>query len=243
MEFLRRRGLAFLASVTSAAEAEIALGGGADIIDCKNPSAGALGALPVEVVREIVKKADRRVPVSATIGDLPSEGEVLLKAAIGMAASGADIIKVGFFGSAEDVRAAATFVGGAWKGPPTLVAVVMADRDPNFALIDELGASGFTGVMLDTADKAQGRLTTLLPEKRLKAFVRRARANGLFAGLAGSLRTEDIMPLARAGADILGFRGALCGSDRTSGIEATCLADVRAAIDAAEVEMREASVA
>jgi (5-formylfuran-3-yl)methyl phosphate synthase len=242
MEFLRRRGLAFLASVTSATEAEIALAGGADIIDCKNPSAGALGALPVDVVREIVKKVDRRVPVSATIGDLPSEGEVLLKAAIGMAASGADIIKVGFFGSG-DVLAAAGFLGRAWKGPSSLVAVVMADRDPDFALIDALGASGFTGVMLDTADKAQGRLTTVLSEKRLKAFIRRARANGLFAGLAGSLRAEDISPLAGSGADILGFRGALCGSDRTSGIDAKCLAAVRKVLDTVQVEMREAPVA
>ena len=39
-----------LASVKDTDEAEIALSGGADIIDFKDPAHGALGALPVEVI-------------------------------------------------------------------------------------------------------------------------------------------------------------------------------------------------
>ena len=45
----------FLASVTSAAEAEIVLAAGADIIDLKDPHSGALGALPSPVTREAVR--------------------------------------------------------------------------------------------------------------------------------------------------------------------------------------------
>ena len=45
IEGLRRGRPAFLASVINADEADIALEGGADIIDCKDPASGALGAL------------------------------------------------------------------------------------------------------------------------------------------------------------------------------------------------------
>ena len=55
---LRQGRPAFLASVTNAAEAETALAGGADIIDCKDPSSGALGALDLAAVREIVTRID-----------------------------------------------------------------------------------------------------------------------------------------------------------------------------------------
>ncbi|MGB8549761.1 MAG: (5-formylfuran-3-yl)methyl phosphate synthase, partial [Xanthobacteraceae bacterium] len=43
-----------LASVTGAEEAEIALEHGADIIDLKDPSEGALRALPLDLVRAAV---------------------------------------------------------------------------------------------------------------------------------------------------------------------------------------------
>ena len=55
-----------LASVTSTAEALLALEWGADIIDLKNPSDGALGALPFETIRDIVKIIDGRRLASAT---------------------------------------------------------------------------------------------------------------------------------------------------------------------------------
>ena len=42
-----------LVSVSSAAEASAALAGGADVIDAKDPLAGALGAVSADVLREI----------------------------------------------------------------------------------------------------------------------------------------------------------------------------------------------
>ena len=49
-----------LASVLSVEEAETALAHGADIIDCKDPHRGALGALPLARITEIV--ASRSAP-------------------------------------------------------------------------------------------------------------------------------------------------------------------------------------
>ncbi|CCB64846.1 MULTISPECIES: (5-formylfuran-3-yl)methyl phosphate synthase [unclassified Hyphomicrobium] len=240
---LRRGTPAFLASVTTAGEAEIALAGGADIIDCKDPAAGALGALSAATVREIVAGVGGRLPVSATIGDLPPEPDVLTNAASDMAATGVDIVKIGFFGS-EDPRRAIAALGAAHARSTKLVAVLMADQNPDFALVADLAAAGFSGVMVDTADKSAGRLTTVLSAARLMEFVRLARDNRLFVGLAGSLRERDIDVLAGLGPDLLGFRGALCAQGRVSAIELSRVVSVRRALDNAKLSLaRETSVA
>lgn len=221
----------FLASVTTADEADLALRGGADIIDAKNPLAGALGALPVDVVRSIIVRVAGRAPVSATVGDLPAEPRVLVEAARAMAATNANFVKIGFFGHA-DPRAAIETLGNADIGQSTLVAVLMADRDPDFSLLPVLAKHGFGGVMLDTAGKAAGALTDALPLARLSEFVRLARAAGLTAGLAGSLRLEHVATLSSLQPGILGFRGALCRLGRTSALDAKNVCAVRAALDA-----------
>ena len=87
----------FLASVTSVAEAETALAGGADIVDCKDPGQGALGALPPQTVGAIVRAVGGRRPVSAVTGDLPMLPDVVVNAAQEMAATGVDYIKAGLF--------------------------------------------------------------------------------------------------------------------------------------------------
>ncbi|HEY8128728.1 MAG TPA: (5-formylfuran-3-yl)methyl phosphate synthase [Hyphomicrobium sp.] len=244
IEGLRRGRPAFLASVINADEADIALEGGADIIDCKDPASGALGALPTTTVREIVERVRRRLPVSATVGDLPSDPDVLTAATVEMAATGVDVVKIGFFGD-EDPRPAIAGLGAARSGSAELVGVLMADHRPDFGLLPALAAAGFTGVMLDTTDKAAGRLTSALSMDRLTEFVRAARNNGLFVGLAGSLRESDIAVLTRLWPDMLGFRGALCSAGRVSDIEAHRVAAVRRGIDEARLAeaVRETSVA
>ena len=62
-----------LASVTTVEEARLAVTCGADIIDCKDPSRGALGALPIETVTAIRKAVPPRITLRATIGDLTAE--------------------------------------------------------------------------------------------------------------------------------------------------------------------------
>jgi uncharacterized protein (UPF0264 family) len=229
IEGLRRGRPAFLASVTSAAQAELALRGGANVIDCKDPATGALGALDRAAVQEIVRLVGGRAPVSATIGDLPADPDVMLAAAAAMAATGIDVVKVGFFGD-RDPRPAIAALGREKHARAQLVAVLMADRDPDFALLPVLAAHGFRGAMLDTAGKSSGSLTDVLPTARLAEFVTAAHAAGLFAGLAGSLQSGDVAKLQRVGADILGFRGALCVSGRASGLDVARIATVRGEI-------------
>jgi uncharacterized protein (UPF0264 family) len=244
IEGLRRGRPAFLASVTSAAQAELALRGGANVIDCKDPATGALGALDRAAVQEIVRLVGGRAPVSATIGDLPADPDVMLAAAAAMAATGIDVVKVGFFGD-RDPRPAIAALGREKHARARLVAVLMADRDPDFALLPVLAAHGFRGAMLDTAGKSSGSLTDVLSAARLAEFVAAAHAAGLLAGLAGSLQSGDVAKLQRVKADILGFRGALCVSGRASGIDAAHIAAVRGEIERVQTaaSARERSVA
>ena len=222
----------FLASVVEAAEATLALAAGVGLIDCKNPSAGALGALEPIQIRSVAAVVAGRIPVSATIGDLPCDAAVMVTAAEAVAATGVDIVKVGFFGD-SDPRAAIAALSAANLGQARLVAVLMADRGPDFVVIPLLAKAGFIGVMLDTADKSSGALPDVLDRKTLSDFIAGANGVGLAAGLAGSLRLEHIAGLVALRPDIIGFRGALCNGGRTSGLDAARVRDVRGAIDAA----------
>src|SRR5438128_1572682 len=64
-----------LVSVRSAAEAEIAIGAGAALIDVKEPSRGPLGRADDTTIAAVVKQVAGRRPVSAALGELPAYEE------------------------------------------------------------------------------------------------------------------------------------------------------------------------
>lgn len=226
------RQVRFLASVRNEDEARLALAEGADIIDCKEPVAGALGALPHAVVRAVRATVPAGVPVSATVGDLPASAEMLVPAAVAMAATGVDFVKVGLFGGG-DARQAIAALGRADLANSRLVAVMFADLEPDFSLVGAMADAGFAGVLLDTAEKAGGALPAHQSRDQLAQFVATVRANGMFSGLAGSLRLEHVAAMRAIGPDILGFRGALCsGSQRKGTLDVLSLRAVARALRA-----------
>ncbi len=219
-----------LASVTSVEESLLALSANVDIIDLKQPALGALGALKIEVVGNIVVGIGGRRPVSATIGDLPMQPEIICPAVKIMAETGVDYIKIGFF------------PGSDWQGtleklaefPKTtaLIAVLFADTQPNFAIIDSLKNAGFRGVMLDTMDKNNGSLTEIMAKADIAQFVSLAKDRRLLCGLAGSLKLDDIAELMPYQPDYLGFRGALClKHNRTAYIDKSLIIQIKQAIE------------
>lgn len=198
-----------LVSVRTPQEALIALEAGADIIDLKDPAAGALGALPPEVAREIVSLIDGKVPVSATIGDIPLASERAMFAIEHTSGIGVDIVKAGFFGDSkaydkcmEKLRPHAHAT--------RLVAVLFADAMPEFGILPRLKDAGFYGVMLDTNNKNAGSLEDYAPMNILREFLEVAKYNDLEVGLAGSLRLSHIPRLSPLNPGYLGFRGGLC---------------------------------
>jgi uncharacterized protein (UPF0264 family) len=222
----------FLASVTSAAEAEIVLAAGADIIDLKDPHSGALGALPSPAIREAVRAVAGRRTVSATAGDLPMYPHRIADAVERIAALGVDIVKIGVFPGGDPLACIAALAKQTARGT-RIVAVLFADQSPDFAMIDRLREAGFAGAMLDTADKSGGGLQRHLGNAVLGDFVERVSRCGMLSGLAGSLGLADIAPLAQHAPDYLGFRGALCKDGRTSTLDPDRVRAVRTAIDQA----------
>jgi dihydroneopterin aldolase len=218
-----------LASVRDLQEAEAAVQAGADIIDLKEPAAGALGALPRPCIEAIVDRVGGRTPVSATVGDLPDDPTILSEAVRSTSAAGVDYVKVGFF-SYRRLDACLRAISGL-TAERAVVAVLFADRAPPLDALPRFATAGFAGVMLDTADKRTGRLLDHSSPKALGRFVTETRALGLFCGLAGSLRLEDVPVLLPLDPDYLGFRGALCrDSQRGQRLDRDRLLAVREAL-------------
>lgn len=239
-----------LVSVRDTAEALQAAAGGAAIIDAKEPATGALGAVPEAVLRQLVtalRAAGHGQPVSATIGDGPWDDVAALEARVrATAACGVQWVKVGAGpGDARSLVAlgrlqarlraeqdAAESAGQprplpAWRG---LVPVLLADAGLDSCRLNAALRGGFPALMLDTADKRGGSLLARRPAAELQAFVQAVQATGAWAGLAGSLRLDELPALRRFGADLLGFRGAVCDSDRAGRLAPERLTALRAAL-------------
>lgn len=209
-----------LASVTSIEEALIALDADVDMVDLKNPATGALGALDHALVKDIVHAINHRSTVSATIGDLPMQPELIFEATKTMLKTGVDIVKIGFFGQLHHAECLNALKPLADKHK--FIAVLFADEEPDLSILPIIAQVGFYGVMLDTADKRNGHLRSHLDLVQLKEFVANALTLGLEAGLAGSIQENHIQELCGVAPSYLGFRGALCErNQRTLSLNAT----------------------
>ncbi|MDQ7091574.1 MAG: (5-formylfuran-3-yl)methyl phosphate synthase [Methylococcales bacterium] len=198
-----------LASVNSKEEALLVLNANVDIIDLKQPSKGALGALEVEQVADIVKVIKNQSLISATIGDLPMQPDLIFNAVQLMAATGVDYVKIGIFPQGDSM-ATLTKLAELNHLNFSLIAVLFADALPCLSILEVLKNVGFKGVMLDTMDKKSGSLVQLMDLKQITNFITQAKQQHLLSGLAGSLREVDINKLQALNPDYLGFRGALC---------------------------------
>lgn len=218
-----------LVSVRSADESRAALAGGADIVDVKEPAAGALGRAPEATLRAIVDTVAGARPVSATIGDMPLMPEPVAAAVRATAATGVDIVKIGFFEG--DTVATLTALTCIAEADLRWAAVFFADRSPDPDLVDRCAAAGAYAVMFDTADKAAGSLLRHRSLASLAAFIERGRAHRLFVGLAGALQALDVPRLLPLRPDFLGFRSAVTAGRRDGPLDRGRLAHLRALFD------------
>ncbi|MEO8691038.1 MAG: (5-formylfuran-3-yl)methyl phosphate synthase, partial [Solirubrobacteraceae bacterium] len=188
-----------LVSVTDAAEARLAMAGGVDIVDVKNPSEGSLGAPAPRVIAQVRDVLPAHAPLSAALGDLPCLPGTAALAAVGAARSGAAYVKLGLWGvaRAEDAAVVLRAAQAAVAGEAAVVAVAYADaeRVPRRPLAPaELVAAareaGVSGCLIDTAIKDGRGLLSWLAGDALAALVAEAHAAGLEIALAGELRAE-----------------------------------------------------
>lgn len=207
-----------LVSVRDVAEAQCAAAHGADLVDCKEPRAGALGALPVETIAAVVRAVRALGPgrrLSATVGDFaPDAVAPVLERVAAVAATGVDYVKVGLAPGAFELLDALR------ASQAAIVPVFIADDGLDWALIERARAARFPALMLDTAGKSAGSLFERVDTDALRRFVHGARAAGCLSGLAGALRLEQAARVAAFGADFAGFRTAACAGGRTGTLDA-----------------------
>jgi len=208
-----------LVSVRSVEEALLVAGAGADFIDLKEPSAGALGGLPLATIRAIVAALDRgagALPVSATIGDVPmAEADRLLACVEAVGSCGVRYVKVGI----ERLPQAPKLLDALARSGRPVVPVFIADQGLDLQHVSHACSLGFPGVMADTADKRSGSLFDVVPIVELRRLVALARGAGTMVGLAGALRIEHQPMLLALAPDFAGFRTAVCAAGRSSAID------------------------
>ncbi|MEJ2280545.1 MAG: (5-formylfuran-3-yl)methyl phosphate synthase [Candidatus Bathyarchaeota archaeon] len=218
-----------LVSVVNRNEAMESVEGGAHIIDVKNPKEGSLGANFPRVIKEIKGIIPENIELSATIGDMPNLPGTAALAALGAAVSGVRYVKVGLFGvkSLQDsITLLAEVVQAVKEYDNRLKIIASGYADYKkigcinpLKLPDIACKANADGVLIDVKIKdVKSNLFNFFKINQLKDFVISAHSRNLLVALAGSLRKQDIESVYNLGADIIGFRGALCtNTDRLNG--------------------------
>jgi uncharacterized protein (UPF0264 family) len=216
-----------LVSVRSAAEAEVALAAGADLIDVKEPSRGSLGAADAKVWREVSRTVAGRTPVSVALGELE---EIDGHAATAQASSGAQVqfAKCGL--------AVAALTGDwvtRWRKAmrhlpnnvqPVAVAYAdwrVAQAPPPQEVLAAAACLRSPYLLVDTFNKSGGNLLVHLSLEELRDLSARAADERIRLVLAGSLDAQAIAALLPLAPAYVAVRGAACGGDRTQAIDAS----------------------
>src|SRR5512138_516478 len=204
-----------LVSVSTADEARAAVDGGADIVDAKDPSAGALGSVGIEVFADIRRAAGPHRLVTAALDD-STDAESAERLAEEFVRHGATMVKVGF-ATIVDVSCVEGIVDRMARACRSVdpesgvVAVAYADAVPDesvdaTALVSVAARAGARGVLVDTKVKSGLGLTSLWSAQRLATWIAGVRDHGLIAAVAGKLGRDDLTVVREAGADIAGVR-------------------------------------
>jgi len=204
-----------LISVKNVAESRIAKYAGIDMVDLKDPTVGALGALDPKIVSQIVKDIDHKTLVSATVGEGHESISLLVKDIDLYASLGVDVIKISVSELFLQTHFSTEMLKLTTQGVK-LVAVFFADRPFDFSLLLALHKSGFFGAMLDTQEK---RFSLLEAQSAgmLSRFVNLCDKLGLISGLAGSIKMSHMNTLLTLNPTFIGLRGGVCEQyNRTS---------------------------
>jgi uncharacterized protein (UPF0264 family) len=225
--------MGLLVSVRNAAEALDALAGGADLIDVKEPTRGALGAADLNVWRKIQAAIGERVPLSAALGEL------LGQRAFARAAQthGFSFAKIGLAGCAQIPRWQDRWRRALERLPPGVAPVAVAYADHQGAAApspDEvLAAAAEVGagiLLLDTFDKRVGNLLEQLSLAQLERFALAARVRKIDVVLAGSLAREMLASLAPLAPLYFAVRGAACAAGRTSAVDRQKVVELKSSL-------------
>ena len=223
-----------LVRVRNAEEAQVAIAEGVDLIDIKEPDRGSLGAADVKTIRAIVEQVDRRVPLSAALGELIEPLRLPLPLARELRYA-----KIGLAGCARLPDWQDRWSREIERLPPgvTPVAVAYADaksaRAPAAATILQFARqAGCGAILLDTCDKTAGSLLDCMAISELARFVDAARQRGLTCVLAGGLTLQEIPKVSSLDPDYIALRGAVCTAGRAGRLDVRRLRRIVTALGA-----------
>jgi uncharacterized protein (UPF0264 family) len=224
-----------LVSVRNAEEAKLALHGGADIVDVKEPIRGALGAADADTISSVIEAAGGCAPISMALGELV-DFDCQSTAALPVGASFAkwgmancqqiqnwhDVLRHAHALLPKKARPVGV-VYADWRaaGSPEPARMIEVSRD-----------AGCPVVLFDTFDKSAGRLFDHIAERELASWIDRIHQLDMCVALAGSLQVEDIPRLSDLAVDIIAVRGAACVKGRTSLIDTNQVRRLKRAVDA-----------
>jgi (5-formylfuran-3-yl)methyl phosphate synthase len=210
-----------LVSVRSAVEAQVALAGGAEVVDVKEPLRGSLGAADAETIEAVVRAVAGRAKVSAALGELLAGGSLNARLAGRL-----QYAKFGLAGCIDEPNWITRFRQAVARLPEGIrpVAVVYADwksaRAPDPGQVLELAqAIGCGAVLVDTCDKTQGSLLEHWPLAEVVRFVTEVRQSGMLSVIAGGLGRPEIAEIVPLAPDYIAVRGAACHGARTGRID------------------------
>ena len=222
-----------LVSVRSAEEALLALAGGADLIDVKEPRRGSLGYADPAVWQKVQQAVASRVPTSVALGELLSDPvERLASQAAGFAYA-----KIGLASCGNEPLWREKWLAALQCLPQSVapVAVVYADWEQAQAPRPEeilCAAIEFSVemILVDTWDKRGGRLLDHLPLEQLLQLACAAERAKIGFVLAGSLTIEMLPPLLPLRPRYFAVRGAVCRGERTRDIDPQLVAELASAL-------------
>ncbi|KUO65948.1 MAG: hypothetical protein APF84_01425 [Gracilibacter sp. BRH_c7a] len=233
-----------LVSVVSPTETLAALEGEADIIDLKNPLEGALGAPSPEIIAQVAAELKGKKPFSIALGEFPRTPSAAALAALGSALFKPGYLKIAFIPDSlgQEIIKTLGLIKKSLNYSPnktqtSIVSVVYADllKDASWNLSEFISftqVSGAEGCLIDTWEKNGRSLLEYLDGEVLTQFVDNCHKNGLFCGLAGSLKEVDIFSICKLKPDIIGVRSVVCQGDRINGrLSAQKVKEIKEVID------------
>jgi len=207
-----------LISVRDAEEAVIATKYAIDVLDVKDPEAGALGAVNEATLRKIVSEVSGSFVKSVALGELRDfqptiSGELL---------SHFQLVKIGLAGMANIADWQTAWQDFASSLPsncrPVCVAYLDAElaQAPPLAEVFQLAKANLRSpLLIDTFEKSNGGLVERLGGDQLRMLVHVARDRGVTElALAGSVLLEHLPTLLECKPDYIGVRGAVCAKGR-----------------------------
>lgn len=233
-----------LVSVRSAAEAEAALEGGADLIDVKEPSRGSLGRADNEVIEEVIRVVAGRRPVSAAMGDWGLD-DVLSPELSRYSEKDLAFQKWGFQGWRQvSGTTPYSWSDAGWDlfldDLQTGIALVAYADHYRAAALQPDAVWGLArraycrgrAFVLDTFLKDGSTLLDWMPRRQITLLTKLCHQAGVRIALAGSLGPKEITALAHVKPDWFAVRGAACRGGREGTVEADNVRKLKALIQA-----------